>query len=381
MDLSFKRAHILSCNQVFPEAASADPLQDLEEWDEWRNGNRQFPYPGIHSPLAIFSQPGKRTNPSAVGVIGEIFTGVLGQTGISPWVISRPIGSWPDFIFQTKARTFAFVESKASVNIGADARKTPDRALLREGLCDSLQELNSEPLNTVWLSFTEVLQIDPFFEVNVTFVEIEAPIQRITERGNGRAALPEVVVQPIAERVVSSAITNFLSKEAVSNEVAASSEEEVNFRLKVEPGLLPALVDLGNYDDSIAEATHGDDGTDDASPVVQIIDRAKKLLQKIKKKKLVAQESGKRLRTAKSQTTKGQLGTLRKSDEKSIYLVDLDEDSRTVVKKDFKPANWAASTQPLVTQVGDSELELWRCSGSAVGIGQNHKEGARIRIK
>ena len=37
---AFDQKLILAANEVFPEAAVADPLADLEVWDEWRSGVR-----------------------------------------------------------------------------------------------------------------------------------------------------------------------------------------------------------------------------------------------------------------------------------------------------------------------------------------------------
>lgn len=90
-DIAFTRNQIFCANEVFPEAVSADPLADLEIWHEWRQSIRRFPYPGLFSPLAIAAQNGKTTNPTSVGVIGEIFAGILSQAYIAPWVVVRPI--------------------------------------------------------------------------------------------------------------------------------------------------------------------------------------------------------------------------------------------------------------------------------------------------
>ena len=39
-DLTFDPKLVLAANEVFPEAAVADPIADLEIWDEWRSGIR-----------------------------------------------------------------------------------------------------------------------------------------------------------------------------------------------------------------------------------------------------------------------------------------------------------------------------------------------------
>ncbi len=52
---AFDPKQILCANEAFPEAAIADPLADLEVWDDWRSGSRAFPYPGRYSRLQHIS--------------------------------------------------------------------------------------------------------------------------------------------------------------------------------------------------------------------------------------------------------------------------------------------------------------------------------------
>ena len=59
LTLQFTRSQIICANEVFPEAVSADPLADLEIWDEWQQNIRRFPYPGLYSPLGIVEQASK----------------------------------------------------------------------------------------------------------------------------------------------------------------------------------------------------------------------------------------------------------------------------------------------------------------------------------
>src|SRR4051794_6577371 len=57
--LQFREEQILCGNEAFPEAAVAVPVADLEVWDEWRSGMRDFPYPGRYSKLGITRQDEK----------------------------------------------------------------------------------------------------------------------------------------------------------------------------------------------------------------------------------------------------------------------------------------------------------------------------------
>ena len=84
MNATISYEQLLCGNEAFPEAAVADPLADLEVWDEWRSGTRYFPYPGRYSKLDITSQDDKTSSPSTVGVLGEIMAGLFAQVGISP---------------------------------------------------------------------------------------------------------------------------------------------------------------------------------------------------------------------------------------------------------------------------------------------------------
>jgi hypothetical protein len=77
--LQFPEETILCANEAFPEAAIADPLADLEIWDEWSTGVRSFPYPGKYGRLGIQTQMPKTASTASVGVIGEIMAGLLAQ--------------------------------------------------------------------------------------------------------------------------------------------------------------------------------------------------------------------------------------------------------------------------------------------------------------
>ena len=127
---------IRSGNEAFAEAAVADPIADLEVWDEWRSGTRYFPYPGRYSRLGITRQDDKTSSPSSVGVIGEIMAGFFAQAGESPWVLVRVVRRWPDFIFSDRDGTYSFVESKAFTNQSPEREGLANRVpgdLLVEG--------------------------------------------------------------------------------------------------------------------------------------------------------------------------------------------------------------------------------------------------------
>jgi hypothetical protein len=84
LSLGFSERQVRSGNEAFAEAAIADPIADLEVWEEWRSGTRYFPYHGRYSRLDITRQDDKTSSPSSVGEVGEIMTGFFAQAGVSP---------------------------------------------------------------------------------------------------------------------------------------------------------------------------------------------------------------------------------------------------------------------------------------------------------
>ena len=192
--VSFDLKHLLCANEAFPEAALADPLADLEVWDEWRSGNRYFPYPGHYSPLGIRRQEGKTQSTSSVGVVGEIMAGLYAQAGIAPWVLVRMISHWPDFIYYVGEDRYAFVEAKAYTTQPEKTGKLwldIPKKLLAECLGDAVHQLNADPYVQVWGAFTSIDKISPL-RLRVTFLELDIlNSRRRTDRGS---FLPQAVV-------------------------------------------------------------------------------------------------------------------------------------------------------------------------------------------
>jgi hypothetical protein len=188
---------------VFPEAAVADPLADLEVLDEWRSGVRVFPYPGQYGRLELAAQEGKGPSTSSVGVLGEIMAGLFAQVGISPWIIVRVVGHWPDFIFYSpREERYAFVEAKAfttSLSLGAGLLGRVHESLLGECALDAVQQVNTDPWVTVWCAFTAIVNIKPF-QLMVTFVEFDCPDRRKSPLY--RRLVPDAVVAGIATQAV-----------------------------------------------------------------------------------------------------------------------------------------------------------------------------------
>jgi hypothetical protein len=219
----FDARHILAANESFPESALADPLADLEVWDDWRSGLRSFPYPGTYSKLGITQQESKTSATSSVGVIGEIMAGIYAQVGISPWVLVRVIRHWPDFIFSIGGDRYAFVESKAhtGLELSSATRDIPNK-LLAECLVNAIQQLNADPFVQVWGAFTYIRHIAPL-DMSVTFLELD------TNNGRRQALtkriLPDVVVNGLAERAINSSLS---SDEPTFTKFLAGRESELS---------------------------------------------------------------------------------------------------------------------------------------------------------
>jgi hypothetical protein len=159
VSLRFPAEAILCANESFPEAAVADPLADLEIWDEWSTGIRSFPYPGKYGRVGIQTQERKTASTASVGVIGEIMAGLFAQQGVAPWVLVRVIQKWPDFIFAEQDGRYAFVEAKASAQTLPSSPDLLGRvapALLDECLVEAVQQLNADRYVRVWGAFTQI---------------------------------------------------------------------------------------------------------------------------------------------------------------------------------------------------------------------------------
>jgi len=358
----FQRSQILCANEVFSESATADPLADLEIWDEWRNQERQFPYPGLYSRLGITEQPGKISNSTAVGVVGEVFTGLLSQSYISPWVLVRPIRRWPDFIYYTAGGRYAFVESKAFAGdptSDGEGLERLQRPVLHECLTFAVQQLNSDPFVTVWLAFTEILEICPL-HLSIVFLELNAPDDRrdqIVKR-----VIPEAVIRGLTERVLSSAIAKH-DDDLFTTEDGKPSKQGI---MKYWDEL------LGMVDQEIEEVV------DEAAPAA-LLDEMKSAIRyeadRLSHKATpTKRDRGERLTRAKKLAAIGRLGALRQIGEQQIYLVDLTEQLRKQLDQEWT-SDWRRANE-IWRWIKD--IGLWRCSSAAVGLGPPGYEGTGI---
>jgi hypothetical protein len=369
-ELPVPAEQVICSNEAFPEAAIADPLADLEIWDEWRNGARAFPYPGRYSKLEIMNQDDKTSSPSSVGVIGEIMAGMFAQVGICPWVLVRVVRKWPDFIFSHRNGMYSFVESKAFTaepndNATALQRRVED-SLLREGLLDAMQQLNSDPFGTVWNSFTRVVSVAPM-RFDVTFLEINAP-DELRERAFEKQ-MPDVVTHGLAARAVEQGAAK-LPRDLIESLPTSSREERkptvLQLRRTAEeeiPGLL-------------AEAGQPPSDDDSRKPVASAVEKILDRIEKRRPRKLTDRmTTGRRFVAAKEAATESRLTTLRQVGERILYLADLPYEERERIDSDWQPA-WNDANSPWGRV---ANANLWRCGGALFAIGSHELDGIDVR--
>ena len=360
--LGFQRSQIVCGNEVFPESAVADPIADLEVWDEWRHGTRAFPYPGKYSRLGLSEQPGKVSSTTSMGVLGEVFAGLFSQVVVSPWVLVRPIRRWPDFIYYTFDGRYAFVESKAFMTTEEydhPLQRVPKR-IIQDCLADTIQQLNADPFVRVWYAFTEAIDIRPL-RVNVTFLELDAPDRR-RERIE-ELMVPQAVIAGLAEQVL--------------NTAAAEVFEDMD-DTKWEASGLPFTPDLRNQIRTASESKF-EPALSFAAPEA-LLGSVRKAVEiefgeRLKKLKKVPKEcAGRQFLNAKRLAVEGRLARVRRAGDKSIYLADMPAPHRTNLGGSWKPSCKAANQR--WSHVHGSPL--WRCSSAVLALGAEELDGQPI---
>jgi hypothetical protein len=346
-DLQFEKSQLLCGNEAFPEAAVADPIADLETWEEWRSGLRDFPYPGRYSRLGITRQDDKTSSPSSVGVIGEIMAGFFAQVGVSPWVVVR---KWPDFIFSHRDGNYSFVESKAFTGEPGGLtglRSRVPNALVVEGAVDAAQQLNSDPFGKVWSSFTWIREITPF-RLDITFLEFNVAEERR--------------IQALPNRIMPASVADGLAERALN---LAAAKREIR---RIEDLSLPDLRRLAaeEADGLLDELGDADNVSADRQPIIEAIERIVSAIEKKKRRREEETEFGReRIRQAKEQAVLGRLAQLRTLGDQCIFLADLPSKAQTGLREDWSP-NWRLANQAWGQIEG---VPLWRCGGAVLCLG------------
>jgi len=367
--LDFTEEQILCGNEAFPEVAVADPISDLEIWDEWRSGTRKFHYPGRYSRLGITEQKKKASSPASVGVLGEILAGFFAQAGVSPWVLVRVVWRWPDFIFAHPVdKAFHFVESKAFTCVLASGPTLASRvseALLVEGALDASQELMSYPFGKVWLSFTQVRSVAPML-LDVTFLELAVSQSR--RDSHPARTMPAAVANGLAERAVNQAVAKLGlegATEVSRAEVLLARTPDRELRARAESEIEGLLREIRA--ETVAD--------DDREQLRQAIER---IVKRVGKRRGSAQESdepeGKRLFEAKKSAADSILSKLRNVGERGLFLADLSLGQQEEVRKGWLQ-DWTRANRPW-GRIG--EAELWRCGGAVYCLRKGDTKGQDV---
>lgn len=365
-NVTFDQKLILAANEVFPEAAVADPLADLEVWDEWRTGIRSFPYPGRYGRLGIRRQDAKANSTSSTGVLGEIMTGLFAQAGIAPWVLVRVIRRWPDFICYLRDDRYAFVESKAYTGEMAAHKKSAlqiPEGLLGECVVDAVQQLNADPFVQVWGAFTHIQQITPM-RLQVTFLELDVGSNR--RMTTQKRVLPHAVLVGIAERALRRAITEVEAKELAPLRRTDRKPSKYE-RSKLERVLVPAA--MQQLEDLLAE--EGVRTAVFASPTM-IEDELKKL---IKNASIPEHGEGRRIFSARERASSGALSQVRAVGAQALFVGDIGPAEQASISAKWEPL-WSDANQPW-KNIGS--MNVWRCGGAFFAIGDNDLDGTRFR--
>jgi len=363
---TFDPKQILCANEAFPEAALADPLADLEVWDDWRTGIRSFPYPGRYSKLGIRRQETKTSATSSVGVVGEIMAGLYAQAGIAPWVLVRVIRHWPDFIFYIGGDRYAFVESKAYTG-DESAQKSacfqlPNK-LVGECLVSAVQQLNSDPHVQVWGAFTHIRQISPL-QMRVVFLELDASEDRRASRP--QRVVPDAVVVGIAERALRTSFGRLGDREREALETRSSSMRK-EYRRKLERALIDAA--LRELEEILLDQ-------DVKVAVLQSRQDIENAVRKLVRRAHVAEHvEGGRLYSALERAQLGNMSRIRAVGTESVYVGSLDAREFAAVTRGWTKS-WENAPEPWRRIHTTS---VWRCGGAVFAIAGPDFEGSPFR--
>ena len=365
-DLLFDEKLILSANEVFPEAAVADPLADLEVWDEWRSGIRSFPYPGRYGRLGIRRQDTKTNSTSSTGVLGEIVTGLFAQAGIAPWVLVRVIRRWPDFIFYLRGDRYAFVEAKAYTGEMAGSSVTGlhiPQGLFSDCVVDAVHQLNADPFVQVWGAFTHIIQIAPM-RLKVTFLELNADASR--RSSIQKRVLPQAVLLGIAERALRRAITDVEERDLAPLKRADRKPSKYE-RNQLERVLVPAA--MRQLEDLLVEENIRTAVL--ASPKLFEIE----LKKMIRGASIPEQGEGYRMFSARERASSGTLSYVRGTGPHALYVGDISPVEQTSISANWT-SNWQNANQPWKRI---DSVDIWRCGGAFFAIGEDRLNAVQFR--
>jgi hypothetical protein len=405
--VSLDRRQVFCANEAYPEAALADPLADLDVWDEWLSGVRVFPYPGEYTPLGITSQEGKISSPSSVGVLGEVIAGVFSEAYVSPQVLVRVIRHWPDFIFYSGNGIYSFVESKAFTQVEQatpklfrdlgikPARSRPpvcdperlSRKAFPELLVDAVHQLNADAFVKVWGAFTSVDQIRPELRLTCTFFEFDVPDTR--RQSQAQRILPHAVIKGVAQRAVASASCELNEAEmAVFRQTPKQREKSARAKKRrSDRDVLAVYADAGPEID--AKGVEEKLRENALGVIGEILGRAEDDVAASESQGLIEEEIGQLVRgfvfserlegtrffTTKKRGSGNILRAVRTVGNDTLLMGSLAKDDLAALDHDWQP-NWENASEHWREIRG---VPLWRFGGSVVCIGPHSLEGTALR--
>lgn len=390
------RRQAFVANEAFPEAAVADPLADLDVWDEWLTGARVFPYPGQYTPLGITNQEGKTSSPSSVGVLGEIATGLFAQSYVAPQVLVRVIRHWPDFIFYSGDHRFSFVESKAftdverasdklyhKLGIRVDATTCRPERLSRtefpDLLVDAIHQLNADPFVKVWGAFTGVKQITPQLQLHVTFFELDVPEAR--RKAQAKRILPHAVVRGIAQRAISQGARHLSESELAIFHKKRPRGKKSKGSLPVGRGErnLPHL-DVREVEVKLTDAAFDElpsvlgPAAEDAAALASMESLRQEIVSISHSFVLSGRPEGKRFFETKGSNAAGLLRFVRQVGNEQLFTANMPESTLAELERHWD-GDWQSAATPW--RVID-DVPVWRCGGSVYCLGASTLEGQSI---
>jgi hypothetical protein len=365
--LTISRDLVAVCNHAYPEAAIVDPLADVELWEEWRLGVREFPYLGRFAPLGIFQQGGKTSSTSSIGVLGEALAGRFAESMIGPTVLVRVVRHWPDFILHAPGTPgrFAFVESKAvgpdgALRLSECGGRVPGTQF-SELAEQVVRQLNADPFVDIWGAFTVIRSISPHLDIDFTFVQFSAADDKKSEAR--RAGIPAPVLSGLAERSVGAAVVTLGEEERVE---FLGTPRNRKYRKETESRLYSfARVEF----QSIVSRELG-------QPSGAEEDVSAYLEQAISRLVSDTYLPGQRTREARtSSQSSGQLVVVGNVGGQQILMADLPVSDGDRLRKEWKP-ELNAAVKPWDVQ---HDVVLWRAGGAVFAIGNADRGGTPVR--
>jgi hypothetical protein len=366
--LVFPRDLITVSNHAYPEAALVDPVADLELWDEWKQGIREFPYLGRYAPLGIFRQEGKTSSATSVGVIGEVMAGRLAEAVVAPAVLVRVVRRWPDFILFSKAAdygsAFSFVESKA---IGPDSLPQSNLCkgrvpfpLFSELAEQAVRQLNADPFVGVWGAFTHVRVIDPM-QLDVTLVQFVAGDDKQAQ--SGPPNVPEAVLRGLAERAVGATVADL--PEGLLADFLISPKRS-GFRRDIEADIIKKafqrLHEIVGRELEGAAAISKEDSNPHIEAAVQRL-------------AVLSELPGRKTREARrSEGPAMSFRTIGSAGGQGIFMADLPVADQDLLKLEWR-SDWRRAAEPWLIQNG---TRVWRAGGALFCVGDPALEGMPV---